>query len=756
MIETLDALSGEALARLFRVAWQAAALIAIVLAAEKLLGARLGPRWRYALWLLVAVRLVLPELPRVPFGILPLEPTAAREATAPDDPPLFALPVAAPRAAEPSPPSAARMGPAEEPTTGAAGPSPSRRRDAALYSRAPAPKPAAAARRFPWALAGAALWLGVAAALFARHLLAARAFARRLALASRDADQPVGELVAECRETLRLKRRVRVLVTDLVSTPAVTGALRPALLLPPLTLARFGPERLRPMILHELSHVRAGDLVLNWLVAAVHCLHWYHPLVRFALRRLRDGQETLRDFEALAADPGTEPERYAASLVDLLDDAVSRRAPLAVAGIVRGGSDVKRRILMIASFDRTKPQSIRGSAALGLPILAVLAVAALTSAVAPAAPQPESAGPSGPRAVDAPIVVVRQDERPAFEADLRAKLAAKVDVRRENSSFAEFAADLANATGVNVVVDRDAGSAFEGGSFSLRLDGVPAETALRVGCDLLDLEYGFVNGAVRVGALGSVPEAYETRFYNVRRLLQGGDEDRPSRLVDLVRDSLRRSGAWNSQWTSVDCWNGLLCVRQSEAAHAEIEAFLTRLVNGGRTSVDAPPAWRRALDAALEKPIDVSFEETPLSEVAKYLGDASGVPVRAHRDAAEVPVTLELKRMPLGSVLGWIEQLSGCVADPGENGVTFTAAPRVELFFFDVADLLRSAADEDERANRVGRLEELLRRGVEGAFDREGTGFLYWDDLLIVAQTPSVGARVEGALASLRRALGNV
>ena len=78
-LDRLDSLSAEVLARLFRVAWQAGALVVVIAAAERLLGRRLGARWRYALWLLVVARLVLPELPRVPFGVLPLEPVAARD-----------------------------------------------------------------------------------------------------------------------------------------------------------------------------------------------------------------------------------------------------------------------------------------------------------------------------------------------------------------------------------------------------------------------------------------------------------------------------------------------------------------------------------------------------------------------------------------------------------------------------------------------------------------------------------------------------
>src|SRR5258707_5030510 len=47
-------------ASLLRASWQAAVLILLVLAAQRAFGRRLSPRWRYSLWLLVVIRLVLP------------------------------------------------------------------------------------------------------------------------------------------------------------------------------------------------------------------------------------------------------------------------------------------------------------------------------------------------------------------------------------------------------------------------------------------------------------------------------------------------------------------------------------------------------------------------------------------------------------------------------------------------------------------------------------------------------------------------
>src|SRR5882762_10028081 len=45
---------------LLKASWQAAVLILLVLATQRVFGRRLSPRWRYALWLLVLIRLALP------------------------------------------------------------------------------------------------------------------------------------------------------------------------------------------------------------------------------------------------------------------------------------------------------------------------------------------------------------------------------------------------------------------------------------------------------------------------------------------------------------------------------------------------------------------------------------------------------------------------------------------------------------------------------------------------------------------------
>ena len=44
------------------------------------------------------------------------------------------------------------------------------------------------------------------------------------------------------------------------------GLLRPRILLPTRVVAEFQPSELRLIFLHELAHLRRGDVAVNWLI----------------------------------------------------------------------------------------------------------------------------------------------------------------------------------------------------------------------------------------------------------------------------------------------------------------------------------------------------------------------------------------------------------------------------------------------------------------------------------------------------------
>lgn len=85
--------------------------------------------------------------------------------------------------------------------------------------------------------------------------------------------------------------------------PAVTGVLRPRILLPADFEQRYSEPERALVIAHERSHIRRGDLVANALAALFGCLFWFNPLLWLALRRFRLDQELACDERVIARHP---------------------------------------------------------------------------------------------------------------------------------------------------------------------------------------------------------------------------------------------------------------------------------------------------------------------------------------------------------------------------------------------------------------------------------------------------------------------
>lgn len=230
-----------------------------------------------------------------------------------------------------------------------------------------------------WLLAAATmlLWAGI---------LQVR-FHRRLKSADRCSDLRILRLWDECRQRAGIRRLLPVLQLDGLGQPGILGLWRPTLLLPD-DADQLTDQQLRMVMLHELGHVRHGDLAVNWILLVVRAFHWWNPVFwlaalryatlreqacdAFAIRRL-EGDAT-RDYgDLLLSLAGRTPARLAwqaalpASLLGFLSAYFRRRAVIQ-----------RMRALRTAAMPHCAAQMI-GVAAL----IVLLAVCGLTDARAP-------------------------------------------------------------------------------------------------------------------------------------------------------------------------------------------------------------------------------------------------------------------------------------------------------------------------------------------------------------------------------------
>lgn len=326
---------------LLEASWQASVLALLVLFLQRALGARLNPRWRYALWLLVLLRLVLPVLPESALSLFQFAPQPPAAFTAPVIEPLFASESHLP----PSTAIPAVVSPSSEPHP-----------PLSLYSLL------------------AIGWLVGALGLLFLTWEANRRFVRQIRNSPEIADPELLRLFDGARAELGIGRSIRLIENGHVQSPAIMGLFSPTLLLPTNVLAKFDEMELRLIFLHELAHLKRGDVIVQGIIALLQIIHWFNPVLWYAFRRMRADREPATDALVLSRAGEDEKERYGLMLIKLFEHFNQRHSLPTLVGILEDKDQFKRRFSLIARFTR----GAYGWSMLSIVLIVVLMVVGLT------------------------------------------------------------------------------------------------------------------------------------------------------------------------------------------------------------------------------------------------------------------------------------------------------------------------------------------------------------------------------------------
>jgi bla regulator protein BlaR1 len=129
-------------------------------------------------------------------------------------------------------------------------------------------------------------------------------------------DAGLDAALARVVDRLRFVQRIRVLVSSHIDTPTLIGWLRPVILLPTAVALGFPVDQIELILAHEVSHLRRHDHLVNLVQTLVETLLFYHPVVHWISRDVRNERELCCDRLVLRLTAG-EPRRYARALTAL-------------------------------------------------------------------------------------------------------------------------------------------------------------------------------------------------------------------------------------------------------------------------------------------------------------------------------------------------------------------------------------------------------------------------------------------------------
>ena len=152
-------------------------------------------------------------------------------------------------------------------------------------------------------------------------------------------------------------------------SPMVCGVFRPVLALPK------GKALDDHVILHELLHLNYKDALQNVFWCFCRALHWCNPIVRLLLNRVGNDMESLCDQRVLERLRGEDRRNYGISLLAMANDKYPRA--VGTTSLSNGGKNIAQRIEAIVRFKRYP----RGMALASVCVVVVLAASCLVGMV---------------------------------------------------------------------------------------------------------------------------------------------------------------------------------------------------------------------------------------------------------------------------------------------------------------------------------------------------------------------------------------
>ncbi|UCG50863.1 MAG: M56 family metallopeptidase [Candidatus Latescibacterota bacterium] len=266
--------------------WQVSLLILLMWTADLLIRKWIWPQVRYALWLLVLLKLVIPPTWSLPSGVVPVfhqkvqSQVDLRGGEKPETPGVEGVSDQAPVPAESD-----ATTPDETPATGVV-----------QMDQMPPDSKTASVKPI-WQVYVFGLWiLGM---IFFVALILGRIKILRRWHEEQEKKQTIPvwyhELLVKTAERLKLGRLPAIVFSDRIVTPAVCGIFDPVMFLPKNYTNSLSREEAEHVLLHEMAHLKRGDLWLHGLCLLLQIVYWFNPFLILARKQIQHVREICCD-----------------------------------------------------------------------------------------------------------------------------------------------------------------------------------------------------------------------------------------------------------------------------------------------------------------------------------------------------------------------------------------------------------------------------------------------------------------------------
>jgi bla regulator protein blaR1 len=168
---------------------------------------------------------------------------------------------------------------------------------------------------------------------------------------------------------LSIGKKVMVYVSHIVKSPVTIGYIKPIILLPVASLNHLSVQQVEAVLLHELSHIRRYDYLVNLVISIIHTVLYFNPFVKQFLKTIEAERENCCDAQVL--EFGYDRVSYASALLTL-EKVASTTHILAIGAT--GKNSLLNRIEKIVGMEKKKRFQFRQLAGVVAALFCIIAL----------------------------------------------------------------------------------------------------------------------------------------------------------------------------------------------------------------------------------------------------------------------------------------------------------------------------------------------------------------------------------------------
>ena len=159
-------------------------------------------------------------------------------------------------------------------------------------------------------------------------------------------------LLENCKKKLHIRKTIKLIEQDYTFMPSTIGIFNVKILVFD-TFLEMDDTSITNVFMHELSHYKRKDNVVNFMILIIKSLHWFNPILDIMFKSIREDMELATDEIAISKMSGEERLAYCNSLIKFSTNSDTTFEP--VLGLSDVAKTLSKRLKAISAkkdFDR--------------------------------------------------------------------------------------------------------------------------------------------------------------------------------------------------------------------------------------------------------------------------------------------------------------------------------------------------------------------------------------------------------------------